>query len=83
MKFFFFNIQRLSYRRVRVSGIRGSPPPPTTKLAVFYQGGFEAEVLLNATGYATHQKWDLIEKQVRYFLSQSVIEEVETLEFQR
>ncbi|KGO75568.1 Protein of unknown function DUF1446 [Penicillium italicum] len=69
--------------RVRVSGIRGSPPPPTTKLAVFYHGGFEAEVLLNATGYSTSRKWDLIEKQVRYFLPRSVIDEVETLEFQR
>ncbi|KAJ5718711.1 hypothetical protein N7488_004357 [Penicillium malachiteum] len=69
--------------RVRVSGIRGSPPPPTTKLAVFYQGGFEAEMLLNATGYSTSQKWDLIEKQVRYLLPQSVLDEVETLEFQR
>ncbi|RAH42846.1 acyclic terpene utilization AtuA family protein [Aspergillus brunneoviolaceus CBS 621.78] len=42
--------------RVRVSGIRGSPPPPITKLAVFYEAGFEAEVLLNATGYATSQR---------------------------
>ncbi|KAJ6024472.1 hypothetical protein N7540_005269 [Penicillium herquei] len=69
--------------RVRVSGIRGSPPPPTTKLAVFYHAGFEAEVLLNATGYSTSQKWDLIEKQVRHYLAQSVVNEVETLEFQR
>ncbi|OOQ89766.1 DUF1446 domain-containing protein [Penicillium brasilianum] len=69
--------------RVRVSGIRGSPPPSTTKLAVFYEGGFEAEMLLNATGYATPKKWDLIEKQMRYFLPRSVIDEVETLEFQR
>ncbi|KAF4944783.1 hypothetical protein FSARC_14581 [Fusarium sarcochroum] len=69
--------------RVRVHGIRGSPPPPTTKLAVFYQGGFEAELLLNATGYATNRKWDLLERQVNYFLPQSVIDQIETLEFQR
>ncbi|KAJ4265317.1 hypothetical protein NW762_004602 [Fusarium torreyae] len=69
--------------RVRVHGIRGYPPPPTTKLAVFYQGGFEAELLLNATGYATNKKWDLLEKQFRYFLPQSIIENIETLEFQR
>ncbi|KAJ5087445.1 DUF1446-domain-containing protein [Penicillium angulare] len=69
--------------RVRISGARGSPPPPTTKLAVFYHGGFEAEVLLNATGYSTSRKWDLIEKQVRYFLPPSVLNDIETLEFQR
>ncbi|CAG7976296.1 unnamed protein product [Penicillium salamii] len=68
--------------RVQVSGIRGSPPPPTTKLAVFYPGGFEAEVLLNATGYATSEKWNLLEKQVRHFLPRSAMDEIETLEFQ-
>ncbi|KAL4874835.1 DUF1446-domain-containing protein [Aspergillus karnatakaensis] len=61
---------------------RGSPPPPTTKLAVFYEGGFEAELLLNATGYATSHKWALLEKQVRYLLPKSVLDAVETLESQ-
>ncbi|PYH86691.1 DUF1446-domain-containing protein [Aspergillus uvarum CBS 121591] len=69
--------------RVRVSEIRGSPPPPTTKLAVFYEAGFEAELLLNATGYATSSKWDLVEKQVRHFVPPAVLDKVETLEFQR
>ena len=27
--------------RVRVSGVKGHPPPPTTKLAVFYRGGWQ------------------------------------------
>ncbi|KAL2872696.1 acyclic terpene utilization AtuA family protein [Aspergillus lucknowensis] len=69
--------------RVRISGIKGSPPPPTTKLAVFYTGGYEAEILLNATGYATFKKWDLVERQVRHFLPESAMNELETLEFQR
>ncbi|KAJ0422751.1 hypothetical protein BJY00DRAFT_322325 [Aspergillus carlsbadensis] len=69
--------------RVRVSGIKGSPPPPTTKLAIFYTGGYEAEILLNATGYGTTQKWDLVEKQIRHFLPDSALEQLETLEFQR
>ncbi|KAI9835611.1 MAG: hypothetical protein M1819_002062 [Sarea resinae] len=69
--------------RVRVSGIRGSPPPPTTKLAVFYPAGYEAEILLNATGYATAQKWDLLEKQIRHFLPPDVLNSLSTLEFQR
>ncbi|KNG80798.1 hypothetical protein ANOM_010317 [Aspergillus nomiae NRRL 13137] len=69
--------------RVRVSGIRGSPPPPTTKLAVFYPGGYEAQLLYNATGYATARKWDLLEKQLRHFLPESAANDLETLEFQR
>ncbi|ODM19543.1 hypothetical protein SI65_04527 [Aspergillus cristatus] len=69
--------------RVHVSGIRGSLPPPTTKLAVFYHGGYEAQILLNATGYATAKKWDLLEKQIRHFLTENVKNDLETLEFQR
>ncbi|KAL3474389.1 hypothetical protein BJX99DRAFT_260494 [Aspergillus californicus] len=69
--------------RVRISGIKGSPPPPTTKLAVFYQGGYEAEILLNATGYATSKKWDLLEKQLLRSIPESAVKELETLEFQR
>lgn len=69
--------------RVRVSGVRGSPPPSTTKCAVFYEGGYEAQILINATGYATSNKWDLFEKQVRHFLPSDFMKELETLEFQR
>ena len=29
--------------RVRFSGIKGHPPPPTTKLAIFFAGGYEAQ----------------------------------------
>ncbi|OJJ02586.1 hypothetical protein ASPVEDRAFT_42091 [Aspergillus versicolor CBS 583.65] len=68
--------------RVRVSGIRGSPPPPTTKCAIFYHGGYEAQLLLNATGSAT-AKWDLFEKQLRHFISADAAKDLETLEFQR
>ncbi|KAL4754595.1 hypothetical protein BDW72DRAFT_114779 [Aspergillus terricola var. indicus] len=76
-------VEEVGKDRIRVSGIKGTAPPPTTKLAVFYQGGYEAEILLNATGYATSKKWDLLEKQIRYFLPDSVHKELETLEFQR
>ncbi|KAK3714504.1 hypothetical protein LTR37_007810 [Vermiconidia calcicola] len=51
--------------RVRVSGVRGAPPPSTTKLAVFYKGGYQCELLLNATGYATAKKFALQEAQLR------------------
>jgi hypothetical protein len=69
--------------RVRVSGVRGSPPPSTTKCAVFYQGGYEAQLLLNATGYATSEKWNLVEKQIRHFLPTELTKDLETLQFQR
>ncbi|KAJ5503259.1 hypothetical protein N7463_006133 [Penicillium fimorum] len=58
-------------------------PPPTTKLAVFYPGGFEGQVLLNATGYASTEKWDLIERQLRHFITKESLDQIDTLEFQR
>lgn len=61
-------IQQAGTNRVSISGIVGYPPPPTTKLAIFYQGGYQMEFISNATGYATQDKWKLFEAQVRYFL---------------
>ncbi|RMZ68348.1 DUF1446 domain-containing [Pyrenophora seminiperda CCB06] len=51
--------------RVRLTGITGSPPPPTTKLGIFYHGGYQCQLLLNATGYNTELKWSLLEKQIK------------------
>ena len=36
--------------RVRVSGVRGEPPPPTTKVAINYPGGFRNTVGFLLTG---------------------------------
>ena len=73
-----------NYRdRVRVWGIKGAPPPPTTKLAVFYQAGFQSEITINATGYATEEKYDLWERMIRFGLEQKGIDKFDTLEFQR
>lgn len=72
-----------NYSRVHVHGVRGAPPPPTTKWAIFYHGGFECQILVNAAGYATDKKWDLFEKQIRYFLGEEKIKELKILQFQR
>lgn len=77
-------IEQQSKDRVFVSGVKGYPPPPTTKLAVFYRAGYQAEVLLNASGYATPHKWDIQEAQVREKLRQwDSVEEMDVLDFQR
>lgn len=70
--------------RVHVSGVKGHPPPPTTKLAVFYRGGYQLEILVNATGYATDHKWDVQEAQIRSKLSEwGTLDQLDVLEFQR
>ncbi|KAF9632918.1 Short-chain dehydrogenase/reductase SDR [Lasiodiplodia theobromae] len=76
-------VEEVGKDRVRVSGIKGLPPPPTTKLAVFYKGGYECQILVNATGYGWREKCELFEKQVRRQLGEDLIRKLDILEFQR
>ncbi|KAH6642899.1 hypothetical protein C7974DRAFT_328603 [Boeremia exigua] len=70
--------------RVRVWGIKGAPPPPTTKLAVFYRAGYQSEVVVNATGYGTAEKFDMYEKMFKFGLKRlGILEKFDVLEFQR
>lgn len=69
--------------RVTISNVKGYPPPPTTKLAIFYHGGYEAQILTNATGYNTTKKWKLFEAQMRFFLKLRNLEDkFQLLDFQ-
>jgi hypothetical protein len=76
-------VHEIGKDRVKVSGVIGHPPPPTTKLAIFYAGGFEAQILVNASGYATSKKFALFEKQIRIALEKvGLLESFTELEFQ-
>lgn len=69
--------------RVRFSGIKGRPPPPTTKLAVFFKGGYESQNLANFAGYSTRRKHKLYETQIRKRLEeQGLTKQFDILEFQ-
>ena len=69
---------------VLVRGITGLPPPPTTKLAIFYRGGFQAEINWNFTGYGTAKKCELHEAQIKYRLKErGVLNQFDVLDFQR
>ena len=54
----------VSKNRVRLSGIKGFPPPPTTKLAVCLLGGFQAELAGYAAGPDIKHKFDIFKSQV-------------------
>ena len=70
--------------RVRVWGIKGAPPPPTTKLAVFYRAGYQSEIVVNATGYGTTEKFDLYEQMLKFGLRRlGILDKFDILEFQR
>jgi hypothetical protein len=48
--------------RVRVSGIRGEPPPPTTKVCINYLGGYKNSVTFVLTGLDIEDKAQLAEQ---------------------
>jgi hypothetical protein len=78
------SMEKIGENRIHVTGVRGFPPPPTTKLAVFYRGGYQAELGINATGYATGKKYDLMEAQLKDKLKEwNILDKFQTLEFQR
>jgi hypothetical protein len=69
---------------IRLWGIRGAPPPPTTKLAIFYQAGYQSEIVINATGYGTAEKFDLWERMIKFGLNRKgLLAKFDVLEFQR
>lgn len=57
-------VTRVGRDRVRLSGVKGLPPPPTTKLAVCYLGGYQAELAGYAAGPDIEHKFDLFKSQV-------------------
>ncbi|KKO96928.1 hypothetical protein THAR02_10970 [Trichoderma harzianum] len=76
-------MEQVGEDRVHVHGVRGAPPPDTTKLALFYKGGYENQVLINATGSNYEQKFTLFEKQLRFCLGSESLNALDFLEFQR
>lgn len=49
--------------RVRVLGVRGLPPPPTTKIGITAWGGYKAEFHFWLTGLDIAEKVEMVEKQ--------------------
>lgn len=76
-------IKQVGKDRVKFSNIKGRPPPPTTKLAIFFKGGYEAQNLANFAGYASKRKYKLYETQIRRRLEQNgLTDKFDILEFQ-
>ncbi|KAH7086144.1 hypothetical protein FB567DRAFT_445051 [Paraphoma chrysanthemicola] len=77
-------VKTVGKNRIRLWGIKGAPPPPTTKLAIFYLAGYQSEIVINATGYATDEKFDLWERMIRFGLARlNLADKFDVLEFQR
>ncbi|KAK6385512.1 hypothetical protein LTS17_001080 [Exophiala oligosperma] len=69
--------------RVLVRGVTGLPPPSTTKLAIFYVGGYQIEMTVNATGSNALAKYNLMRAQLDYGMkARGIDKKLETYEFQ-
>ena len=80
------SVREIGKNRVCVAGVKGLPPPPTTKFAIFYKGGFQCELAQNATGTraSVKRKYQIVESQIKDRLrKQGLLENFDILEFQR
>ncbi|KAE8345034.1 hypothetical protein BDV24DRAFT_148474 [Aspergillus arachidicola] len=57
--------------RVEISNIKYAKPPPTTKIGITAQGGYQAEVHYFLCGLDITEKAKLLEKQIRHLLDES------------
>lgn len=61
-------LEELGKDRVRLTGVKGRPPPPTTKVGVTAQGGYQAEGSYYLCGLDITEKAQMIEDQCRAVL---------------
>ncbi|MFY1677521.1 acyclic terpene utilization AtuA family protein [Streptomyces sp. WMMC905] len=64
-------LERVGVDRVRISGVRGEPPPPTLKVGRNRLGGFRNEVVFVLTGLDIEAKADLVRRQMTHALAES------------
>ncbi|KAF2254743.1 DUF1446-domain-containing protein [Trematosphaeria pertusa] len=57
-------LKQIGKNRVRLTGIIGTAPPPTSKLAICLLGGWQAEINAYCAGLDTTQKFALMKDQV-------------------
>ncbi|KAK0205347.1 hypothetical protein DFS33DRAFT_1428570 [Desarmillaria ectypa] len=57
-------IEKVGDNRIKLSGMKGSPPPSTTKLAVCTMGGYQAELYFLAVGLDIKEKLGLLRAQL-------------------
>lgn len=67
--------------RVHVSGIKGLPPPPTTRCGITAHGGFQAEWHFYLVGLDIPEKCQWMEEQARHAIGEELISKFSMLRF--
>ncbi|KIW02239.1 uncharacterized protein PV09_06392 [Verruconis gallopava] len=66
---------------VHVRGVRGLPPPPTTRCGITAHGGFQAEWHFYLVGLDIEEKCQWMEEQARYAIGDDLISKFDLLKF--
>jgi hypothetical protein len=61
-------LEQVGDDRVRISGVKGSPPPPTTKVCLNYFGGFRNSFEMMLVGLNIDEKAEWLKRQVEEVL---------------
>lgn len=67
-------MEQIGKNRVLVSGVKGRPPPTTTKVGLTAVGGYQAEFHIYICGLDLEAKAEWIERQIRYSAGDSAKE---------
>ncbi|KEF56732.1 uncharacterized protein A1O9_06922 [Exophiala aquamarina CBS 119918] len=56
-------VEAIGKNQVRVSGVKGLPPPSTTRLGITAKGGYQAEFHFYLTGLDIKEKFEMVKRQ--------------------
>ncbi|KAK0388946.1 hypothetical protein NLU13_2523 [Sarocladium strictum] len=74
-------LEQLSEDVVRVHGVKGLPPPETTRVGVTAHGGYQAEWHFYLVGLDIEEKCRWMEEQARHAIGDGLIKEFTMLKF--
>ncbi|KAF4466726.1 DUF1446-domain-containing [Fusarium albosuccineum] len=74
-------MQQVGEDAVHVSGVKGLPPPPTTRVGVTAHGGYQAEWHFYLVGLDIEDKCAWMEEQARHAIGEELISQFTMLKF--
>jgi hypothetical protein len=77
------NVEQLEEDHVLVTGVKGSPPPPTTRVGITAHGGYQAEFHFTLVGLDIPEKTKWMEEQIRHSMGEQMIQKFSMLKFHR
>ncbi|KAI0132042.1 hypothetical protein BJ170DRAFT_700187 [Xylariales sp. AK1849] len=65
-------VEQIGVDKVRITGVKGMPPPPTTKVGIAAPAGFQAEWHIYLCGLDMVEKCKITEDQIRYTIGEDI-----------